>query len=90
MNLLNNGRVLRAVIALALVARAASAATLEVDLQLVVHNETNVTVEKKHHNRWVTEPVRSSSGVKVQLTGIATSMWARHVLLVYKPTFERF
>ncbi len=71
---------------------------VEVELQLVVHDAPDVSVDKRAHTRWIHDAVATSSGTQVQIVGLDQNVWSRNIILdddAKKPDqskliFERF
>ena len=71
---------------------------VEVELQLVVHDAPDVSVDKRAHTRWIHDAVATSSGTQVQIVGLDQNVWPRNIILdddAKKPDqskliFERF
>ena len=78
------------IVGAALLLWAAPASAVQVTLQLVVHDQTDTTVEKKEASRVVTEPVSTERGMVMEKIGLDLTCWARHVHLDGQAIFERY
>jgi outer membrane protein assembly factor BamB len=62
----------------------------QVELQLVVHDQPETTVDKMEHRRVIASPVSTAKGVEMKTIGIDVGCWARNVMLDGKSIFERY
>jgi len=69
---------------------AASLLAGQVELQLVVHDQPTVTVDKMERSQVIARPVSTAKGIEMKTLGVDVVCWARNVLLDDKPVFERY
>ena len=62
----------------------------QIELQLVVHDQPETTVDKMEHRREIASPVATEKGVEMKALGVDLACWSRNVLLDGKPIFERY
>ncbi len=62
----------------------------QVELQLVLHDQLETTVDKREHKNVITNPVSTSKGIEMKTIGVDVECWARNVLLDGKSVFERY
>ena len=62
----------------------------QVELQLVVHDQPETTVDKMERRRVIASPVSTPKGVEMKTIGVDVVCWARNVTLDGKPVFERY
>ncbi|HYG74994.1 MAG TPA: PQQ-binding-like beta-propeller repeat protein [Planctomycetota bacterium] len=62
----------------------------QVEIQLVVHDQPDTTVDKMERRRVITSPVSTPKGVEMQTIGVDVVCWARNITLNGKPIFERY
>ena len=70
-------------------ARAAQALP-QVELQLVVHDKPDTTVDKMERQHPIATPVSTGHGVEMKTVGLDLSCWARNIRLDDKSIFERY
>ena len=69
---------------------AAFAATFEVELRLVAHDQPDVSLEKLEKQRPITDIVPAEHGMETRQVGLDLTCWARNVLLDGESVFERY
>jgi outer membrane protein assembly factor BamB len=67
-----------------------AARAVQVQIELVAHDQPDVTVDKLERERPILEPVVTDHGVEMQKVGLDLACWARNVLLDGQPIFERY